>query len=144
MYKWNNKFRYQVASCWLFILSYTTMHGSMNIKPFFTQLLTFGFFGISDNTASNGRKTGESWKGRDLEGIGRNLCDIPAHSWTGRGKLQKASLKHTVNRPRYKANMNQGQYHSSRLYPKWCYVRRPQDQTLEHVFPCSSRVYQDR
>ena len=32
MKKWNNKFRYQVASCWLFILSYTTMHGSMNIK----------------------------------------------------------------------------------------------------------------
>jgi len=32
MNKWNNKFRYQVASCWLFILSYTTMHGSMNIK----------------------------------------------------------------------------------------------------------------
>jgi len=32
MNKWNNKFRYQVASCWLFILSYTTMQGSMNIK----------------------------------------------------------------------------------------------------------------
>ena len=32
MNKWNNKFRYQVASCWLFILSYTTMHGSMSIK----------------------------------------------------------------------------------------------------------------
>jgi len=32
MNKWNNKFRYQVASFWLFILSYTTMHGSMNIK----------------------------------------------------------------------------------------------------------------
>jgi len=32
MNKWNYKFRYQVASCWLFILSYTTMHGSMNIK----------------------------------------------------------------------------------------------------------------
>jgi len=32
MNKWNNKFRYQVASCWLFILSYATMHGSMNIK----------------------------------------------------------------------------------------------------------------
>jgi len=32
MNKWNNKFRYQVASCWLFILSYTAMHGSMNIK----------------------------------------------------------------------------------------------------------------
>jgi len=32
MNKWNNKFRYQVASCWLLILSYTTMHGSMNIK----------------------------------------------------------------------------------------------------------------
>jgi len=33
MNKWNNKFRYQVASCWLFILSHTTMHGSMNINP---------------------------------------------------------------------------------------------------------------
>jgi hypothetical protein len=29
---WNNKFRYKVASCWLFILSHTTMQGSMNIK----------------------------------------------------------------------------------------------------------------
>jgi hypothetical protein len=28
----NNKFYYKVASCWLFLLSYTTMHGSMNIK----------------------------------------------------------------------------------------------------------------
>ena len=33
MNKLNNKFRYHVASCWLFILSHTTMHGSMNIKP---------------------------------------------------------------------------------------------------------------
>jgi len=32
MNKWNNKFRYQVASRWLFILSHATMHGSMNIK----------------------------------------------------------------------------------------------------------------
>jgi len=29
---WNNKFYYKVASCWLFLLIYTTMHGSMNIK----------------------------------------------------------------------------------------------------------------
>jgi len=29
---WNNQFRYQVASCWLLLLSHTTMHGSMNIK----------------------------------------------------------------------------------------------------------------
>ena len=29
----NNKFYYKVASCWLFLLSHTTMHGSMNIKP---------------------------------------------------------------------------------------------------------------
>jgi len=28
----NNKFRYQVASCWLLLLSHTTIHGSMNIK----------------------------------------------------------------------------------------------------------------
>ena len=28
----NNKFYYKVASCWLFLLSHTTMHGSMNIK----------------------------------------------------------------------------------------------------------------
>jgi hypothetical protein len=30
--QWNNKFCYKVASCWLFLLSHTTMHGSMNIK----------------------------------------------------------------------------------------------------------------
>ena len=41
MNKWNNKFRYQVASCWLFILSYTTMHGSMNIK-----LVTSVYYGV--------------------------------------------------------------------------------------------------
>jgi len=41
MNKWNNKFRYQVASCWLFILSYTTMHGSMNIKKKYSCVLTF-------------------------------------------------------------------------------------------------------
>ena len=33
----NNKFYYKVASCWLFLLIHTTMHGSMNIKfiPYF-------------------------------------------------------------------------------------------------------------
>jgi hypothetical protein len=30
--RWNNKFYYNVASCWLFLLIHTTMHGSMNIK----------------------------------------------------------------------------------------------------------------
>jgi len=30
--RWNDKFCYKVASCWLFLLSHTTMHGSMNIK----------------------------------------------------------------------------------------------------------------
>jgi hypothetical protein len=30
--RWNDKFYYGVASCWLFLLSHTTMHGSMNIK----------------------------------------------------------------------------------------------------------------
>jgi hypothetical protein len=29
---WNNKFYYKVASCWLFLLIHTTMHGSMKIK----------------------------------------------------------------------------------------------------------------
>jgi hypothetical protein len=28
----NNKFYYKVASCWIFILRHTAMHGSMNIK----------------------------------------------------------------------------------------------------------------
>jgi len=28
----NNKCRFQVASCWLLLLSHTTMHGSVNIK----------------------------------------------------------------------------------------------------------------
>ena len=30
--RWNNKFYYKVASYWLFLLSHTTMHGSMNVK----------------------------------------------------------------------------------------------------------------
>jgi hypothetical protein len=30
--RWNNKFCYKVASCWLFLLSHTAMHGSVNIK----------------------------------------------------------------------------------------------------------------
>jgi hypothetical protein len=30
--RWNNKFYYKAAYCWLFFLSRTTMHGSMNIK----------------------------------------------------------------------------------------------------------------
>ena len=30
--RWNNKFCYKVASCWLFLLNHTAMHGSMNIK----------------------------------------------------------------------------------------------------------------
>jgi hypothetical protein len=30
--RWINKFYYKVASCWLFLPSHTTMHGSMNIK----------------------------------------------------------------------------------------------------------------
>jgi len=29
---WNNKFYYKVASCWLFPLIHTTMHGSMSVK----------------------------------------------------------------------------------------------------------------
>jgi len=30
--RWNNKFCYKVASCWLFLLSHTAIRGSMNIK----------------------------------------------------------------------------------------------------------------
>ena len=29
---WNNKFRYQAASCWLLLMSHTTMRRSINIK----------------------------------------------------------------------------------------------------------------
>ena len=40
---WNNKFYYNVASCWLFLLNHTAMHGSMNIKLIF-QFLIFDVF----------------------------------------------------------------------------------------------------
>ena len=30
--RWNNKFYYKVASCWLFLVIYITMHGSRNIE----------------------------------------------------------------------------------------------------------------
>ena len=39
--RWNNKFYYKVASCWLFIRIHTTIHGSMNIKFY---LLIYVFF----------------------------------------------------------------------------------------------------
>jgi hypothetical protein len=32
--RWNNNFYYKVASCWLFLLNHTAIHGSMNIKYF--------------------------------------------------------------------------------------------------------------
>ena len=34
--RWNNKFYYKVASCWLFLLIHITKHGSMNIKKIYT------------------------------------------------------------------------------------------------------------
>jgi hypothetical protein len=37
--RWNNTFYYKTASCWLFLLSHTAMHGSMNIK-YITKLIT--------------------------------------------------------------------------------------------------------
>ena len=37
--RWNNKFYYKVASCWLFLLGHTTMHGSMNIKFIVSKIL---------------------------------------------------------------------------------------------------------
>jgi hypothetical protein len=43
---WNNKFYYKVASCWLFLLIHTTMHGAMNIKYPAKFFLEFG--NISD------------------------------------------------------------------------------------------------
>jgi hypothetical protein len=36
--RWNNKFCYKVASCWLFLQNHTTMHGSMNINPLSPEL----------------------------------------------------------------------------------------------------------
>jgi len=33
MNKWNNKFRYRVASCWLFILSYRTAYKILVGQP---------------------------------------------------------------------------------------------------------------
>jgi hypothetical protein len=39
--RWNNKFCYKIASCLLFLLNHTAMHGSMIIK--FKKLFTFTF-----------------------------------------------------------------------------------------------------
>jgi len=46
--RWNNKFCYKVASCWLFLLNHTTMHGSINIKPYWcTHWQLFAFYWIA-------------------------------------------------------------------------------------------------
>jgi hypothetical protein len=48
--QWNNKFCYKVASCCLFLLNHTTMHGSMKIKVYkrYTFLLKYSvsFIGV--------------------------------------------------------------------------------------------------
>jgi hypothetical protein len=43
--RWNNKFHYKVASCLLFLLSHTTMHGSMNVK---LGCITLNYLGLLD------------------------------------------------------------------------------------------------
>jgi len=43
--QWNNKFYYKVATCWLFLLIHTAMHGYMNIKNkcyYFSSLMFMG------------------------------------------------------------------------------------------------------
>jgi len=47
--RWNSRFCYRVASCWLFLLSHTTMHGSMHINTLRTgsfKLLKSPFLGF--------------------------------------------------------------------------------------------------
>jgi len=46
--RWNNKFCYKVASCWLFLLSHTTMHGSINIKNIIAPLSSDYWLGSVD------------------------------------------------------------------------------------------------
>jgi hypothetical protein len=41
--RWNNKFYYKVAFCWLFLLIHTAMHGSMNIKKSLFLILSHKF-----------------------------------------------------------------------------------------------------
>jgi len=47
--RWNNKFCYKVASCWLFLQSHTTMHGSMHIK-FYYKFASCWLFLLSHTT----------------------------------------------------------------------------------------------
>jgi hypothetical protein len=48
---WNNKFYYKAASCWLFLLIHTAMHGSMNIKKisrgYIQRIWFYAFINIS-------------------------------------------------------------------------------------------------
>jgi len=41
--RWNNKFCYKAASCWLFLLNHTTMHGSVNIKTMNVKFIDWFF-----------------------------------------------------------------------------------------------------
>jgi hypothetical protein len=42
--RWNNKFCYKVASCWLFLLNHTTLHRFINIKKMVYMLTDVKFF----------------------------------------------------------------------------------------------------
>jgi hypothetical protein len=41
--RWNNKFYYKVAFCWLFLLIHTITHGYINIKKKYIADYPFGF-----------------------------------------------------------------------------------------------------
>ena len=64
MNKWNNKFRYQVASCWLFILS--LFWYSICVHPLYVlePLFPVRFYLVRNNNIK-----------KSLEGIGRESVD---------------------------------------------------------------------
>jgi hypothetical protein len=55
--RWNNKFYYKVASCWLFVLSNTTMHGFMNIKTILSDLLLRNWYHLTVNLTTRRSQT---------------------------------------------------------------------------------------
>jgi hypothetical protein len=56
---WNNKFRYQVASCWLLLQGHTTMHGSMNIKQYTSLIISLSILQSMKNVSH--RICRENW-----------------------------------------------------------------------------------
>jgi len=82
--RWIKKFYYKVASCWLFLLSHTTMHGSMNIKKKWCMVVLHltELEKSAEGMTDGGLSTGGGKRFTLHTGLGALLVSFTMHTWS--------------------------------------------------------------